>query len=214
MSALKVACLLALVFGVTATFLFTTSRETNTVYEPPIKHIEPASPCPWRDADKDMTHWFPGATGYQTRDLILSDKRTEMRAQLGRELYPEEMALHTYLVMSNEVQLGTVMTRRIKGEHGAIEFAMAIDPQNKLKSLKIQRIREPDATVNDLARYNLEQRFAGFSATNNFTAELLPGNRTANSAHDIARAIASEVKASLVLLEAGSTAGASPHRHH
>lgn len=210
MAPLKVACLIVLVLGVAAILHLTNSLEPTTVYEPPIEQITPASPVPWRDAGDDMTNWFPGATQYHAHDVILSDKRAQLRAQLGRELNPGEMELHTYLVMSNKVQLGTVITRRVKGVHGAIEMAVGIDPQGKLKSLKIQRIREPEEIIKGLAEYHLEDRFVGFSVTNDFTA----GNGTRNSAHELAQAVAAEVKGSLVLYAAGNDTDFSQTRHH
>ena len=196
----KAAGLLVLILGVTIAVYFSTSRESNTVYDPPIKHIDPASPCPWRDAETDMTNWFPGATQYQPHDLILSDKRTELRAKLGRELQPEEMALHMYLIKSNDLQVGSVLTRRIKAAHGAIELAVAVDPEKKVRAVKIQRIREPESILNDLAQFHLERRFAGYGLNNDFT---LKEGEPRNSAYETAQAIASDVRACLVLFNAG-----------
>lgn len=210
---MKVAGILLLTLGVAAVVYVAARRETHTVFEPPIKAIEPASPCPWRDADQDMTNWFPGATQYRAHDTVLSGKRTQLRAQLGRELQPEEMALHTYLITSNNVPLGTVLTRRIKAEHGAIELAMAVGSDRKLKALKIQRIREPQAIVDALAKYDLERTFVGLSATNDFAARILGSAGASNNADEIATAIASGVQATLTLYEAGSAEVNLP-RHH
>lgn len=157
-----------------------------------------------------MTNWFPGATQYQPHDLILSDKRTEVRARLGRELQPEEMALHTYLIKSNDLQVGSVLTRRIKAAHGAIELAVAIVPEKKVRAVKIQRIREPESILNDLAQYDLERRFVGYDLNNDFT---LKESEPRNSAYEMAQAIASDVRACLVLFDAGYSRNPAS-RHH
>ena len=216
MSTAKAAVLLIFALGIAAgAIYFTTSRVPEAIFEPVIKQIDPASPSPWRDAENDMTNWFPSATRHSAKDVILSGKRADLRAELGRELRPEEMALHSYLVMSNDVHLGTVFTRRLKGAHGAIEFALAIGPERKVKSLKIQRLREPGATVSDLAKYKLERRFEGFSVTNDFVGEITGTDASAaNSAREIAQAIASEVKSILVLHEAADAASNGPRPHH
>lgn len=216
MSPAKLAGMLLLILGAAAVFHFASSREANTVFEPPVKVIEPASPCPWRDAEQDMTNWFPGATQYRAHDTVLSGKRTELRAQLGREMHPEEMALHTYIITSNDTPLGTVLTRRIKAKHGAIELAIALDTERKLKTFKIQRIREPQAIVDDLATYELERHFAGLCATNDLHSQLSASSSASTEAHEIAQAIASEIKAALVLFEAAERErgdGRLP-RHH
>lgn len=208
-----------IVGGALALWLVAGSRNDPAPYEPQIKPIEPASPCPWREADRELTNWYPGATGYSAHDLILSGQRAAMQERLGRPLRPEEMALHTYVVASNHTLLGTVLTRRIKAKHGAIELVVALDRARAVKQLRIQRIREPEDVVNALEQLQLKDRFTGMSVTDDFTIEDAPNpiqesNAPAarQSALDIAREIAVETKTLLVLLEAG--AANSVNRHH
>ena len=197
-----------------AAWILFAPRETHTVYDPPIKQIEPASPCPWRDAGEDMTNWFPGATEHSSLDLVLSGKSPELQQTLGRRLLPEEMALHTYPVLSNHVHLGTVLTRRLKGEHGGIEMALALDTNRQVKALKVQRIREPEHVVRALEQYNLNQRFKQATLNDDLVASLQTENRTNGPADTIARAIAAETKTLLVLFEAGQAEFRISTHHH
>src|SRR5262245_24070141 len=109
--------LLALAVGTIGilTWSLVGKKNVETVFEPPSRPIEAGTPCPWRNAESDLTNWFPGATGYETRDLILSGKRLILQERLGRAVLPDEMALHYYSVRAGTTNLGSVLPRRIKG---------------------------------------------------------------------------------------------------
>ena len=199
----------AVVVCAAAAWLFLGARETHVVYEPPVKQIEPASPCPWRDAEQDMMNWFPGATKYTTHDVILSGQRTELQQKLGRMLQPEEMALHTYLVARNDQQVGTVLTRRVKGDHGAIEFVLGLDSEEKIRDFKIQRIREPEEVVHELEALDLRERVLKLNSSN---ISLRNIGTARSPAEKLATNILGEVRALLVLFETGQTN--LQQRHH
>lgn len=195
-SAGKSAAILALVGLGAFLCLRQLSRESHTVFEPDVRRVEPVTPCPWRDAETDMTNWFAGATRYFVQDLVLSGKRLQLQERLGRPVRPEEMALHCYPVLSNETPLGTVLTRRIKAENGAMEIALALDAEHKVRHFKIQRIREPSTIVDALTRCDLEKQIRSKSASDEI-AFICP------DAWTLADGLAKEVKALLILYDLG-----------
>ena len=200
MSAGKLAAVLGLVGLATVLYFRSSSRESHAIFEPDVRPVEAATPCPWREAETDTTNWFPGATKYSIRDLVLSGKRLQLQERLGRPLLPEEMALHCYPVLSNDLQIGTVLTRRLKGEHGAIEIALALDMDERIRHFKIQRIREPSETLEALGRCHLEAELKNKSFADRivFNCPSLP-----ESAKRLAEMLAGEVQALLILYEVG-----------
>lgn len=181
----------------------------ETVYEPPVAKIEPAPPAPWRHADSDLTNWFPGATGFIAHDLILSGKRVQLQQELGRELRPEEMALHVYLVASNATHLGSVLTRRIKAPHGALEIALALDTNSIVRHFRIQRSREPQEVQEALDRLDLSGQLAGKSASDHFSLRLEPAGPGDSGV--VATSIAEAVRSLLILHRAGQREFTAPH---
>lgn len=176
------------------------SSSRETIFEPTIKTIETQTPCPWSNAETELTNWFPGATGYSVQDVALSGKRLELQRRLGRPLLPEDMELHSYAVSSNGSVIGTVLTRRIKGEHGAIELALALDSASRIEHFKIQSCREPTEIINALKEVHLESRLQHKTVQDDFAFDFhdIPG-----SAHKIALQLTEAVKTLLILQEAG-----------
>jgi hypothetical protein len=197
--ALALAALGAVAYG------WRTSHESHAVFEPVIPKIESRTPCPWRDAETDMTNWFPGATKYLVQDLILSGKRLQLQERLGRPVLSDEMALHCYPVLSNDVSLGTVLTRRTKGEHGAIEVALALGSSHSVRRFKIQRLREPAQIVEALAKCELEKQIENKSAGEEIVFDC-------PDAKVVSDMLAKEVKALLILYDMGYRE--LPKSHH
>jgi hypothetical protein len=198
MSPGKLAFLLALALAALGAVAYSwrTSHESHAVFEPVIPKIESTTPCPWRDAETDMTNWFPGATKYLVQDLILSGKRLQLQERLGRPVLSDEMALHCYPVLSNDVSLGTVLTRRTKGEHGAIEVALALNSDHRVRHFKIQRLREPSEVAEALTKCDLEKQIENKS----------PGEEivyVCPNAKVVSDMLAKEVKALLILYDLG-----------
>lgn len=98
--------------------------------------------CPWRQPEADMRACFPGATGYRTEALILTNHLRELNKRLGRRPTPEENPLYVHRVFAGTRQIGSVLARRVKGEYGAIEIVLAVK-DNAVVRLSIQRLREP-----------------------------------------------------------------------
>jgi hypothetical protein len=170
---------------------------------------EAAPPCPWRNAQADLTNWFPGATGYSISDQILSGKRLELQKRLGRSLLPEENALHIYIIARNTAPLGTVLTRRFKGSGGAMEIALALDPQNTISAFKIQRMREPREIVQALEALNLDEQLQGKSVNDDLRA--IDTRNAPPTVKDLAINILEAVRSLLVLNEAAQTNRIASH---
>lgn len=183
------------------------SNENHT--ERPLPAIPVAAPpCPWREADTELTNWYPGATSYTVSDLILSGKRLELRKALGRDLLPEENALHLYLAQGEGGHLGTVLTRRLHGENGAVEIAVGLDASNVIRHFRIQRIREPEAVVEELNGIPLSGRFIGQKFGDDFKWE---NAGLSSAAGRCASNIAENVRSLLILHENGNQGLARSH---
>lgn len=141
--------------------LLLTRRDTpeHALFEPKIQQIEAAPLCPWREPDADLQRFFPGATNYVTQTRILSGQRLALAQRLGRPLDPEENTLTVHAVLSASNQVGSVMIRRVKGEHGAIEIVLSINPRGETIGVRLQRLREPDSIAGQLQNTNWLNRF-------------------------------------------------------
>ncbi len=166
-------------------------------------------PCPWRDAQTDMTNWFPGATRYYIADQILSGKRIELQKRLGRSLTADENRLHMYTVTSNSTEIGTVLTRRVKGKNGVVEIVLGLDPDKRISHFKIQRMREPQDVTDGLASLKLEEQLRGKDAASDFS-EIKTESTVPDSAA-CASHIVDGVRTLLVLHDAGQSN--LPHHH-
>jgi hypothetical protein len=123
--------------------LHVASRETPDIFEPKSRVVEAAPVCPWREPDADMRRFFPEANRYSTEKRILSGVRVELAKQLGRQPDAEENTLTLHRVHRGSRALGAVLTRRVKGEHGAIELVLAVAEQGEVRGVHLQRLREP-----------------------------------------------------------------------
>src|SRR5262245_7072515 len=101
--------------------------------------IDMAPPCPWREPESDLAAFFPGATGYQTENRILSAKRLELARRLGRMPTAEENSLRAYCAYRGEEQLGYILTRSAKGQFGAIEIVMVVAGNGQVKGVAVER---------------------------------------------------------------------------
>lgn len=131
------------------------------VFDPPVRPIEAAPLCPWRAPEVDQARYFPDATSHVAETRVLSAHRVELKARLGRQPEPEENALLRYQMLAGSDRVGFVLTRRAKGEHGAIEVVLALDAESRVKGVGLQRLREPDAHARALADPAWLDRFRG-----------------------------------------------------
>lgn len=182
--------------------------------------IEGAPMVPWRDSAGDLARWFPEANRSETEIRILSALRPELAQRLGRAPTAEENALHLHRILRDHELLGEVATRRVKGESGAVEVSVALDPGRKLRGARIQRTREPAAVMLALGEDWLES-FRGLPDDDSE-----PWRRRVNAlpptAQATGRAVADGIREVLILRALADTPGAirraapessAPHRH-
>lgn len=167
------------------------------VSEPTRQRIETSTLCPWRDPENDLKQFFPGATSHQAERRILSGRRVELAALLGRIPTAEENIVVVERVQQDGNLRGVVLTRRVKGEYGAVELVMAVEPEHRLRAVRIQRSREPDEITASLERGILTE---------------LPGKTAADLVSDgsggkTASAIQAGVRAELILFEMADREG-------
>lgn len=167
---------------------------------------ERAPMCPWREPEADVARFFPGATGHTTEVIILSGARMELRKRLGRTPTPDENVLYVHRVRRQSTALGALLTRRVKGEFGAIELVLAVDPGGVVRGLRYQRLREPAVVSAQLQAPAWIQAFRGKTAD----SPLRPGAdlpQVSPEAATSAAAIAEGVREQLVLLEVATQRG-------
>jgi Na+-translocating ferredoxin:NAD+ oxidoreductase RnfG subunit len=188
----------------------------ETLFEGHTKPPEPGPLCPWRQPDTDLKTLFPSATRYEVETRILSGKRTELAQRLDRAPTGDENALRFYRVYRENTALGTVLTRRVKGEYGAIELVLATDAEERVSGMRLQRLREPEPIASALENSAWQESFRGKEANSPWhldqqTAELPV------VAQGSARAVAEGVRSLLVLLATANSPGtpslAAGHHH-
>jgi hypothetical protein len=172
--------------------------------------------CPWREPEKDLKELFPSATRYEVETRILSGLRTELAKRLGRPPTGDENALRLYRVYSDKAMLGTVLTRRVKGEYGAIELVLATDLNQKICGVRLQRLREPEAIAQALENPSWQHAFQGKGAESSWQlGQDVP--QVPAEAQASARAVIDAASSLLVLLAAAEQDGARPltaEHHH
>ncbi len=104
-----------------------------------------ADVCVWRDPERTMARLFPQAQDYKTVTVKLTPAQVQAIEQtLGTPVDPSEKAEMNFyeIVDAQGKSLGTVMALAGKGEYGAIEVVIGIDPASKIIGAYIQRSRE------------------------------------------------------------------------
>jgi hypothetical protein len=171
--------------------------------------------CPWRDPASDLRAFFPAATRHETETRVLSGARLELTRRLGRGPRAEENSLYLHRIYHTDHRLGTVLTRRVKGEYGAIEIVLAVDMRGAIRGLRYQRLREPPPISAALHSPDWVQAFQGRSAVGDW--HLGHGIPAVPAAARIsAQAVVEGVRSLLVLQETAEQRGlrlAEPHHH-
>ena len=208
MSRLFVLIVVLAAAGITLLNLRERRSSEEAVFEGKAKPPEAAPLCPWREPETDLKAFFPNATRYQQETRILSGQRPELGQRLGRALTGDENALHLYRVFEQETKLGTITTKRVKGEFGAIELVLATDPREQVYGLRVQRMREPESVASALTNPQWQRSFIGL----NSESSLKMGDDIAavpDEASASARAVVDGAK-SLVILLAAADQSQSP----
>ena len=192
------------------------SSSSEALIEKRVTPPEAAPLCPWRDPEKDLKVLFPSASGYEVETRILSGLRQELAARLGRNLAADENALHLYRIYRDTTQIGTVVTRRVKGEHGVIEIVVGAGMDGQVRGWRLQRLREPEAVAKILQDPAWVRSFEGKGADSPWhlgadIPEVPP------EARFCAEAVVQGARSLLILLaatdEAGSLVPVAAHHH-
>jgi hypothetical protein len=182
-----------------------------------VKSAPPAAAplCPWREPEADMKEFFPDADHYQTETRILSGLRVELAGRLGRTPTGDENVLRLYVVCSQTNAFGNLLTRRVKGTHGAVEIVLAVDLENRVRGIRLQRLREPEVIAAAVNNPGWLRSFIGKRAEDSWK---LGGDipDVSAEAHNTAAAIVEGVRSSLILLSVADESGVaiSAPSHH
>jgi hypothetical protein len=162
--------------------------------------IDTAPPCPWREPESDLAAFFPGATGYQTENRILSAKRLELARRLGRMPTAEENSLRAYCVYRGEQPVGHILMRRAKGQFGAIEIVLAVAQDGEIAGIRLQRQREPEVIRAALQSPAWLNAFSHQTARSDWRlGQAIPD--VPNEARASAQAVVENVRSLLILLD-------------
>ena len=137
-----------LIFGAVLTILITAlgCRRSETESPTPVgdaSRIEGVPMCPWRHPREDCARWFPEANHAEAEIQILSALRAEMAERLGRPPSAEDNARHVHRVLAGPRCLGEVVVQRVRGDSGALEVVVGLDPDGSVLGVRLQRSREP-----------------------------------------------------------------------
>lgn len=191
------------------------SSTSEVPFEAKAKPPEAAALCPWRSPESDLFLFFPEATRHETETRILSGRRLELQKALGRAPAPDEIALHMHRVFRGGELLGTVLTRRAKGEFGGIEFVLAVDRGGLVLGVRLQRQRETAAVASALENPTWLRSFPGKTARDAWQLGCDIAS-VAPVAEPSARALLEGVRSLLVMLALAEQADqpAQSNHHH
>jgi hypothetical protein len=197
---------LVLALGLAGWQIRESSSPTEIPFETKNRPAVAGAMCPWREPASDLKLFFPEATGYHLETRILSGLRLELAERLGRTPTGDENALPVYQVYRDQSPLGVVLTRRVKGEDGSIEIVLAVNGGREICGLRLQRLREPEATAASLQNPQWLRAFNGKRADAGWEfgrdiPDVPPEARTS------AKSIVEGVRSLLILL------AASDHEH-
>lgn len=169
--------------------------------------------CPWRDPERDLKQFFPHATGYRDEMLILSRNRGELEKRLGRAPTGEETAFKLHRILEGERPVGTILTRRMRGESGVLELVLAVDNNRRVVGAKVQRLREPDDVASALRSPSWLRAWHGKTAQDTWqSGKDVPS--VPAIAEPSARALLEGAHTALLLLDVGVNAAATPKSAH
>lgn len=201
---------MALVLAVAAWRISESSRAPEIPFETANRPPSLALLCPWREPDNDLKLFFPDATRYELETRLLSGRRLELAERLGRIPTGDENALRVHPVYRGQTPLGVVLTRRVKGEFGAIELVLAVGTNQQVCGLRLQRLREPAASSAALQDSQWLRSFVGKRADSSWQPEREIPDMPAE-ARVSAEAIVDGVRSVLILL---ATANQEELPHH
>ncbi len=184
----------------------------ETPFEIKTPRFEAAPLCPWREPERDLSDFFPGAVRYEAETHILSGWRMELAQRLGRMPTAGENALHLYRIFGPQQPMGAILTTRVKGEYGAIEIVLAASNQGEVIGLRLQRLREPEGIRTALQQPAWLDSFRGKTTRHPWQfGRDIP--EPTSSAHTSADAVVEGVRGLLILLDTAAQAQPAAARH-
>ncbi len=169
--------------------------------------------CPWRNPEADLRRFFPAANETRDQTLILSGKRLKVASMLGREPTAEENAILIHQVLRSGERIGTIITRRVRGESGVIEIVLALGRDGKVVGSKIQRLRENEAVARELKSDIWLNSFRGKISSDAWRlGEDIPN--ISEKSRSSAEAILQECQVTLILFGVAGESGASTKLTH
>ena len=101
--------------------------------------------CALRDPVKSIYSLFPEADGYRSSiKTVGREARSAVLAELPFLVHFNELGSHTlYVVLEKGETIGFVQARSELGDWGITEYAWGITPSGTIKSVQIQRSRDP-----------------------------------------------------------------------
>jgi hypothetical protein len=192
-------------------------RETPSQPPNPVTSVERTPVCPWREPQQDLAILFPQATSYVLETRILSGLMVPLQKRLGRAMTVDENPLRIFRVQAQERWVGSVLLRRVKGEHGGIEIVTGVATNGTVHGVRIQSQREPESVAQSLTDSNFLNSFVGKTSASPLRAgEDLPG--VASETRPTAQAIADGVRSQLIVLafaeQSREASEVVSHRNH
>ena len=166
------------------------------------KYEAPSGLCPWRNPDADTKRFFPKANVHREVFMTMSRHALTLQKRFGRSLSAEDTGVPVHVLLQGDRLLGFVIPRRLKGENGAVEIALALEPSGKVLGWNLQRLREPDAVAQALRSAAFSGRVAGKTVKEAWTLGKDFPNLPAE-AQKTGQAILDGAKSALVLYEVG-----------
>jgi Na+-translocating ferredoxin:NAD+ oxidoreductase subunit G len=125
-----------------------------------------ASLCVWVNPDRDIRNFFPGASDYSTEVRKYSkDQEDTIVKRLGAPLDPDESEFKFYRIKKQGRTVGTVLTHQARGKYGAVQTVVALDNDNRIIGVYVQRHREPA----NLNQESFLKQFKGKTASDPLT---------------------------------------------
>lgn len=192
---------------------YSQTRTGASVFEPAIQPIQSEPLCPWRQPDEDLKQFFPQATRYQVETRILSGLRPQLTQELGRTPTGGENALQVNRVFVEQTPVGVILTRRVKGNYGAVELVVAVGSDGQVRGLRVQREREPEEIAKVIESPTWLASFAGKSVKSRWRlGDDVPA--VSPEARASAEAIVDGTRSLLILLNASEQAKIQTVSHH
>lgn len=189
--------------------LFTALALSLSLWVTPLR----ADVCVWRNPERTMQKLFPEARDYKTITAKMTSERiAAIESAIGALLdESEKKEFDRYEITGvsegKPQKIGTVLALAGKGEYGAIEVVIGVDPRGKVVGVYIQRSRE--RVTKALQSPDFLNQFAGKTKNDGFDVgnDINPASPDAEAA---SRVVAFVVKKMLVFYDVLTTEKQNP----